>query len=89
MEKLCPIIIEYSVPFKWERVVSSQVLFISVFYMDFSMDIQYECDNAFQNLKRAPEPFFFLEKSTENIYGSAIKPIYSFKKRVVLRGGTH
>jgi len=32
---------------------SSQTLFISVFYMD----MQYECDNAFPNLKSVPERF--------------------------------
>ena len=36
-----------------------RLLKFSVFYID----IQYECDNAFPNLKCVPEPFF-LEKST-------------------------
>ena len=52
--------------FHWERcshTFSSQTLFISVFYMD----MQYECDNVFPNLKCVLEPFF-LEKSTIYIY---------------------
>jgi len=38
----------------WERrsrTNSAQTLFISIFYMDCYMDMLYECDNAFPNLR--------------------------------------
>ena len=45
---------------EWERrssTFSSQNLFISLFYMEFTWIMQYQCDNALQNLKCVPEPF--------------------------------
>jgi len=37
---------------------SSQTLFISIFYMDFTWTWNTNCDNEFPNLKCIPEPFF-------------------------------
>ena len=40
----------------------SQTVFISVFYVD----MPYECDNAFPNLKMCSRTYFTVEKSTDN-----------------------
>jgi len=58
----------FPLPFFPDSVYFWKLVFICVLY-GFYLDIQYECDNAFPNLKCIREPLF-LEKGTGLILGS-------------------
>src|SRR6218665_2191493 len=51
---------------------SSQTLFISVFYMNFTWYMQHECDNAFPDIKCVPEPFSQEKSTVHNWFDSAM-----------------